>query len=934
MHIVRNAVSHGVESESQRVASGKVATGTVSLEAHGGSNLMVITVRDDGRGLDYEALRRRGVEMGLIAADRHASRAELARLIFHPGFSTRSTTNEISGRGVGMDVVATALERMHSWIEVDSTPGQGTSVRLLIPLRSVIEHVMVFRAGGQEFGIPTQFVQFAGSPSSIDTSDFPLAHISHIFEQIDSPPSSQPQLFVLARGWKASDAGSEGSDAPHPGGKRGEQRLGVLVDEIVGPEEVVVRPLPNLLGHQPLFTGVTLSGTGDIMLLFDSKRLLERGLATTTGVGDVTWSVPADDDSESQLTALVVDDSRSSRRALTQILQRHGYRIQEAADGVDAMRQLKDRSYDVIFTDLEMPQLNGMDLLREIRTNSRTSDIPVVIVSSRGEDTFRKRERPWCQRLPYETCLRIGRKADARSSRSTPRKGISMSQKTVLVIDDSATIRRLVDTTLSPVGYSVVLAAGADEGFARASELKPDLIILDHQLPGTTGVEVCTQLLNDASLRDIPVIASSTLRKKAYVEYADCPNVVDMLPKPYTAELLITTVANTLDTGTLVVDSQRDGTAVPEVMEAVGDVALTGAFEHFTLRAVLDFLNNAQQEGVLEIEASHHRVWIYVSQGRVQAVTANGINVNELIGQLPESLQDLAPVLRLTVGGGSCSQIEGLVQLLDNKVLDPRLLQKLLRHQAAMLLFKCFTTPLQSFRFETDRAAPALHRRLPLDLSVVALLVEACSLVGTESLPSYDDNSVFSRKAIRGQNLDRAGLTAPHQKLLSQLNDGAALNDVAASSNWDEEETRRVLYAMQLADLVESKTVQLGQRVVVLETDPQMTLQLRQVAESSDCPLVLKVVRDRLSLQLVLKRQHPDVIVVALDTEIGQQFCQEMFSQPSSLVWVGVVTDEAQADAFQDRLDGTLTRPFDVSDLINTVEQACARRREGACAGV
>ena len=174
LHMVRNAVSHGIESESTRIAAGKNPLGTVTLEAHGGSNLLVVTVRDDGRGLDYDALRRRGIEMGLIPVDRPATRSELSRLIFHAGLSTRRDATEVSGRGVGMDVVATTLERMHSWVEVDSTPGAGTTIRLLIPRHSVIEHVMVFRSGGQEFGLPTQFVQTAGPWQEGQATEFPL----------------------------------------------------------------------------------------------------------------------------------------------------------------------------------------------------------------------------------------------------------------------------------------------------------------------------------------------------------------------------------------------------------------------------------------------------------------------------------------------------------------------------------------------------------------------------------------------------------------------------------------------------------------------------------------------------------------------------------------------------------------------------------------
>jgi CheY-like chemotaxis protein len=509
-----------------------------------------------------------------------------------------------------------------------------------------------------------------------------------------------------------------------------------------------------------------------------------------------------------------------------------------------------------------------------------------------------------------------------------------MSQKTVLVIDDSATIRRLVDTTLSPVGYAVVLASGAEEGLSRAAEVQPDLIILDHQLPGTTGVEVCTRLLADENLRNVPVITSSTMRKKAYMEYADCPNVIDMLPKPYTAELLVTTIANAMDTASLVVDSQLQGTSVPEVMEALGDVALTGSLAKFSLRAVLDFLNNSHQDGVLEVEGQHSRVWIYLARGRVQAVTANGIDLNELTAQLPETLQDLAPVLRLTVGGGACTQIEGLVQLLDNKVLDPRLLQKLLRHQAAMLLLNCFTRPLLAFRFDADQRAPALHQRLPLDISVVALLVEGCLLADADAVPVYGDQHEFSRRAIRGQNLDRAGLSAQHQKVLSQLNEGVSLQQLAGQLQWDHEEARRVLYALTLADLVEAKTVEMGRKVVVLETDPHVTQQLREAADAPGCPLVVKVVRDRLSLQLILKRQHPDIVVLALDNDLGQQVAHELTQQDLDVVCLGIVSQEGQAAPFSNRMDGLLKRPFGVNELFRAIEHAWARRHEAACAGV
>ena len=153
LHIVRNSVSHGIEDPQQRLADGKPEQGTITLRAESGPDLLVIEVCDDGQGLDFDAIRRRGLERGLITPE-VSSHRELAQLIFHPGFSTRQTTNQVSGRGVGMDVVASTLQRMRGWVNVDSSEGEGTKIRLSLPLPSMIQHVMVFRAGGQLFAVP------------------------------------------------------------------------------------------------------------------------------------------------------------------------------------------------------------------------------------------------------------------------------------------------------------------------------------------------------------------------------------------------------------------------------------------------------------------------------------------------------------------------------------------------------------------------------------------------------------------------------------------------------------------------------------------------------------------------------------------------------------------------------------------------------------
>lgn len=388
LHIVRNAVSHGIEPESQRIVQGKPPAGVLSLEATGGSNLLVITVCDDGRGLDYDAIRRRGLEMGLISADRALSRTELAQLIFHPGFSTKSEASELSGRGVGMDVVANTLQQLQSWIEVDSVPGEGTSIQLMIPLHSVIEHVMVFRSAGQDYAVPTQFVKAAGPWNPGDAFDYPLIPFADVCSGVGSEDSKQSQVIVIQHGWKNS---SDEQDAAK-NGRRNERVMGLLVDEIVGPEEVVVRPLPVLLKDHRLFAGLSLSGTGEIMLLFDSQQLMDRGL-TVSRDGDVK-SVEELTKSQAPVAhqrALVVDDSRTSRRSLIQLLDHDRFLIDEAADGSEAVKFLNQHQYDIVFTDLEMPLMSGFDLLREIRSREAIAQIPVLMVSGRDEAVFQEK---------------------------------------------------------------------------------------------------------------------------------------------------------------------------------------------------------------------------------------------------------------------------------------------------------------------------------------------------------------------------------------------------------------------------------------------------------------------------------------------------------------------------------------------------------------
>jgi CheY-like chemotaxis protein len=444
-----------------------------------------------------------------------------------------------------------------------------------------------------------------------------------------------------------------------------------------------------------------------------------------------------------------------------------------------------------------------------------------------------------------------------------------MAEKKVLVIDDSATIRKLVDTHLSPAGYAVTLAPTAEDGLQLAEEIRPDLILLDHQLPGTTGYEVCRQLAASSTLQSIPVVVSSTLRKKAYVEYADLDNVVDMLPKPYTESLLRTTVENAIETAAMIVESQSKGSAVPEIIGDTSDPDFAGRFSVFGLREIVDFLNNGGKQGVLEVEAERLRLWIYLDRGRVQGISATGLQpeeIQDVVERLPESLQSLAEVLRLTIAGRGTAEFEGFVQLMDKRVLDPRLTAKLLRFQAAMLIGLAMRRSLKTYSFRATATFPSLQRDLPLEISLMGLMVEHALHCDLSQLGEDDAALRYARRAIRGQNLDRAGLSAKHMKIMNLLSEPRSVDELQSRLGWDREEIRRVLAGFVAADILECQRDESEGKFVAYETNSVAAAQLRSALNQAGGKFTGKVVRDTLTLQLLVKRSKPDAVFFAVDT--------------------------------------------------------------------
>ena len=467
-----------------------------------------------------------------------------------------------------------------------------------------------------------------------------------------------------------------------------------------------------------------------------------------------------------------------------------------------------------------------------------------------------------------------------------------MKEHSILVIDDSATIRRLCDSELSAAGYRVLLAPTAEQGVETAQNESPDLIILDHQLPGTTGYEVACQLLESPDTARIPVVASSTLRKKAYAEYVDCDNVVDMLPKPYSAEALIATVENAINTAEMVVTSQNEGSAVPEVINELGEADLSGTFRGFSLREIIDMLNNGSKTGILEVESKVARTMIHVSEGRIQAVTASGVNPEFVGKQLPPALSELAPVVKFTVAGRRGSEVDGLVELLNNKVLDPRLLKKLLRLQAAILVRACFRSELKSFRFMQCKQLPPLFQKLPLSGSLLGLLVEGALICAYDEVPRVGEGNGIVRRSIRGQNLDRAGLSSRHMRLMSMLAEPVTPDRLAAQLDWPTEEVDRVLHGFELAELIEKCRVSSAKRVFAVISDSTLSQTIQRYFKADPDFVKGRIVRDTLALRLLLRRSKPDAIVLDFQDETVVEYINENRDSLGGIQVIGFHGDE------------------------------------------
>jgi chemotaxis protein histidine kinase CheA len=377
--VVRNAVCHGIEPPDERLARGKAAVGRVTLEAARSGNTVILSVRDDGRGLNYEAIAAKGRRLGLLATGETPSIERLNALIFRSGFSTRDEAGAIAGRGVGMDVVSQEVGRLHGTITLTSNPGEGTRLSISLPARLALEQAMISHVDGRPFALPVELIEQAQTfePETVDHSAaWPRLPIrDRLVPLIDARKALGISKAATAACPRVISIRADG------------EPLAVIFDAIQGTAELAIKPLSPLLSGHPVVSGTSLSASGEVIFALDPA-----GLART--LRDVSGSLDsrtAAIDPPSTSRVLVVDDSISVRKIVARHLKGLGFEVEEVSDGLEALGKLRNHTYALVVSDLEMPRMDGFELLAELGRLGISPRLPVFIASTRSGPETRSR---------------------------------------------------------------------------------------------------------------------------------------------------------------------------------------------------------------------------------------------------------------------------------------------------------------------------------------------------------------------------------------------------------------------------------------------------------------------------------------------------------------------------------------------------------------
>ncbi len=386
-HLLRNSIAHGIETGATRLQAGKAEAGTIRIDVGRETTELVLRISDDGAGLDLDAIRRRGIEQGLLSEPDQASEAELAQLIFRPGFSTVREVTELAGRGIGMDVVASEVRQIGGSVRAHTEAGKGARFTIRIPLSLTVMQAIMVHVADRPFAIPLQAVrgvtrlmasEWQRQISSSDPhqvyagQDYPLLELeTQLGFELDDLPSGTLSLLMI---------------------EAGENRAALRVSELQGHREIVIKPVGPQISSITGILGGTVTGDGQVVPILDMGPIIRRAFEQNLLPGQVDDRSYLERGEEVKRTplVLVVDDSITMRRVTGRVLEHRGLEVLTARDGIDAIEAMFDRIPDLILLDIEMPRMDGYELATHVRNDPRLKNVPMVMITSRSGEKHRQ----------------------------------------------------------------------------------------------------------------------------------------------------------------------------------------------------------------------------------------------------------------------------------------------------------------------------------------------------------------------------------------------------------------------------------------------------------------------------------------------------------------------------------------------------------------
>jgi chemosensory pili system protein ChpA (sensor histidine kinase/response regulator) len=577
-HLVNNAITHGIESPQDRMAKRKPALGTISVRAFLQGNQTVITVSDDGAGIDANRVKRKAIEKGLITDQeaQNLSPQEVYELLFHPGFSTKDKADDFAGRGVGLDVVRTSLIDVRGTVTIDSVLGKGTTFTIRLPLTLSICKALCCVSNHARIGFSMDGVE--------DMKDFQTSDIqmdmdgrSCVFWQNTLLPF-QPLSELLSYNRQLSRGsfytGKQEEDSFSIVILRGgNSLLAVQVDQVLGEQEIVIKQIEGPIPKTAGIAGATVLGDGTVMPIGDVLELIDIAQGRLRTDNGSPWRKPTppmevETSQKSEAMVLIVDDSITVRELLSLSFSKAGYRVEQARDGQEAWEKLRGGlPCDIVFCDIEMPRMNGLELLSNLQKDPRLAQIPVALLTSRGAERHRKVAaklgasgyftKPYTERdllsaaermIAGEVLLTNSIKAhrnqplsaDATIIDRNPANLLSQSNPLVLIVDDSVMVREMLAISFVKAGYRIEQARDGLEAWEKLrAGLACDLILCDIEMPRMNGLELLSRLQEDEQFQEIPVAMITSRGAQKMQNLAAAKGAKGYFVKPYIEDVLL-----------------------------------------------------------------------------------------------------------------------------------------------------------------------------------------------------------------------------------------------------------------------------------------------------------------------------------------------------------------------------------------------------------